>query len=111
MKALMKNGPDLSLRTFLVGSAGSALVMAFGGVVPAGCSRTALEQRQFSPTIWFEMNAKGKTVINITKAEMGQHVGTAIFQAVEVRIRDLPIRAENNIATLAARVKSLVETR
>jgi CO/xanthine dehydrogenase Mo-binding subunit len=34
----------------------------------------------------------------------GPAIGNAIFQAVGVRIRDLPIRAENVLAALAATV-------
>lgn len=47
-------------------------------------------------TLWFEMDASGITTVNITKAEIGQHVGTALAQALaeelDVRWEDVRIR-------------------
>ncbi len=47
-------------------------------------------------TLWFEMDASGITTVNISKAEIGQHVGTALAQALaeelEVRWEDMRIR-------------------
>jgi CO/xanthine dehydrogenase Mo-binding subunit len=46
--------------------------------------------------LWFEMDSNGVTTVNITKAEMGQHVGTALAQVLaeelEVRWEDVRIR-------------------
>jgi CO/xanthine dehydrogenase Mo-binding subunit/aerobic-type carbon monoxide dehydrogenase small subunit (CoxS/CutS family) len=46
--------------------------------------------------LWFEMDANGLTTVNITKAEMGQHVGTTLAQTLaeelEVRWEDVRIR-------------------
>ena len=36
----------------------------------------------FSPNIWFEINGAGDVLINIVRAEMGQHVGTSLAQIV-----------------------------
>lgn len=79
----------ISRRTFIAGSAGTGLVMGFGSLLP-GCSRedaakdigAAAMNRTFSPTVWFEMGSDGSTLINIAKAEMGQHVGTALARIV-----------------------------
>jgi CO/xanthine dehydrogenase Mo-binding subunit len=76
-------------RTFLATSAGAGLVMGLGVVMP-GCSRDqAVEEMavdgaslSFSPTVWFEVNGDGKVLVNIAKAEMGQHVGTALARIV-----------------------------
>jgi isoquinoline 1-oxidoreductase beta subunit len=47
-------------------------------------------------TLWFEMDTSGMTTVNISKAEIGQHVGTALAQALaeelEVRWEDMRIR-------------------
>ncbi|MCE5209656.1 MAG: 2Fe-2S iron-sulfur cluster-binding protein, partial [Chloroflexi bacterium] len=47
-------------------------------------------------TLWFDMDTAGVVTINITKAEIGQHVGTALAQALaeelEVRWEDVRIR-------------------
>ena len=79
----------ISRRNFLAGTVGTGLFMGLGAVLP-GCSRDAAvdeisatgASRSFSPTIWFEIDETGKVVINITKAEMGQHVGTALARIV-----------------------------
>ena len=79
----------VSRRSFLAGSVSTGLVMGLGTVLP-GCSReTAVEQvvatggsQSFSPAVWFEVSNKGDIVVNIAKAEMGQHVGTALARIV-----------------------------
>ncbi|MEL7296240.1 MAG: molybdopterin cofactor-binding domain-containing protein [Pseudomonadota bacterium] len=78
--------PPVSRRNFLAGSLGTSLVMGFGALVPAGCAREEIAKevanRTFSPNIWFEMGSDGATQINIIRAEMGQHVGTALARIV-----------------------------
>ncbi len=79
----------VSRRTFLASSAGAGLVMGFGTLLP-GCSREEAASdiaaggasRVFSPVVWFEVDSSGNTLINIAKAEMGQHVGTALARIV-----------------------------
>jgi CO/xanthine dehydrogenase Mo-binding subunit len=70
----------------MAGSIGGGLVMAFGGALGslglAGSARAELAAKRFSPTVWFEMDANGVTLINIAKAEMGQHVGTSLARIV-----------------------------
>ncbi len=78
-----------SRRTFLAGSAGASLVMGLGMVLP-GCSReeaakdiaSIAASRSFAPTVWFEIDSEGSVLVNIAKAEMGQHVGTALARIV-----------------------------
>ncbi len=47
-------------------------------------------------TLWFDMDASGIVTINVSKAEIGQHVGTALAQALaeelEVRWEDVRVR-------------------
>ncbi len=79
----------ISRRTFIAGSAGATLVMGLGVVLP-GCSREQAAsdiaadamRRSFAPTVWFEVDSKGGVLVNIAKAEMGQHVGTALARVV-----------------------------
>lgn len=84
-----------SRRGFLVGSTSAGLVMAFSGLTgcaedtPEGSAETAatsareaIEAQAFEPTVWFRVEPDGRTVINIAKAEMGQHVGTALARVV-----------------------------
>ena len=85
----LKNHAPVTRRTFLAGSVGTGLVMGLGSVLPGCSSEQAAEEmttagasRSFAPTIWFEMDSAGKVLVNITKAEMGQHVGTALARIV-----------------------------
>ena len=70
----------LSRRGFMVGMTAGTLTMGYalmGG--PLGIAEARAEGT-FSPNIWFTMNGDGNVVVNITKAEMGQHVGTPLAQ-------------------------------
>ena len=79
----------LSRRRFLASSASAGLIMTVGAVLP-GCSDEQAASdiavdgasRRFAPTVWFEIDAGGKILINIAKAEMGQHVGTALARVI-----------------------------
>ena len=81
----------MNRRTFLANSAGAGLVMSLGVVLP-GCGSDevitdmardqAAASRRFAPTVWFEIDGDGGIHINIAKAEMGQHVGTALARII-----------------------------
>ncbi len=86
----MKNKRQgLSRRSFIAGVAGSSLMMTMGSLV-SGCSSDQASKalasgdlsKVFSPNIWFEINGAGDVLINIVRAEMGQHVGTSLAQIV-----------------------------
>ena len=87
--ALQKQTRSISRRTFLAGTVGTTLVMGVGSML-AGCSREEAASdlaaqgasKRFSPTVWFEVDGTGGVLINIAKAEMGQHVGTALARVV-----------------------------
>jgi len=76
----------LSRRDFLIATAGAAGV-AFGFCpmlkaamdpgVPHGDPQSA-NGPQFEPTLWFAIAPDGTVTVNIIRAEMGQHVGTAL---------------------------------
>lgn len=90
MKFSDKQLPGVSRRTFLVGSVGTGVMMGFGLLsgcsddtqVPETSAARQLNQSAFSPTVWFEVAADGVVNVNIAKAEMGQHVGTALARIV-----------------------------
>lgn len=79
----------ISRRTFLAATAGTTVVMGLGAVLP-GCSKkdaatdlaATAASKKFSPVVWFEVDGTGAVNINIAKAEMGQHVGTALARIV-----------------------------
>lgn len=79
----------LSRRSFLAGSTATGLVMSLGAVLPGSTLAAVVKDvassggsKLFSPAIWFEVHDTGAIVVNITKAEMGQHVGTALARIV-----------------------------
>ena len=86
---LQKAEQGLSRRSFIAGIAGSSLMMSMGSLV-SGCSSDQASKalatgdltKLFSPNIWFEINGAGEVLINIVRAEMGQHVGTSLAQIV-----------------------------
>ncbi|WP_299073477.1 molybdopterin cofactor-binding domain-containing protein [uncultured Paraglaciecola sp.] len=72
-------------RQFLIGTVGTGLVMAFAPVLTSHSSQaaaTALAEKRFNPTVWFEIDQTGAILVNISRAEMGQHVGTALARIV-----------------------------
>jgi CO/xanthine dehydrogenase Mo-binding subunit len=62
-----------SRRTFLVGLAGAAVTFGF-----APGEAIAEEVGFFEPTIWYNIDRDGIVTVNVIRAEMGQHIGTAI---------------------------------
>lgn len=83
LKAL-KHKTTISRRNFMIGSVSGSLMMAFApGVMASTVSATeSLKNKVFSPTIWFEIKGSGEILVNISKAEMGQHVGSALARIV-----------------------------
>jgi len=87
--AMPKEKLAISRRTFLAGTAGTTLIMGLGSILP-GCSRDDAARdlaasgasKRFSPAVWFEVDGTGAVQVNIAKAEMGQHVGTALARIV-----------------------------
>jgi isoquinoline 1-oxidoreductase len=71
---------DLNRRTFLVGSTAAGL--AFGYVAASGLSDALAAPGKFEPTIWYSIAPDGKVTVMVGKAEMGQHVSSAMAQIV-----------------------------
>jgi isoquinoline 1-oxidoreductase beta subunit len=75
----------LSRRGFLVTSLGSGLAFGFAAPslaawnpTPADTSLPAADPSRFDPALWYSIDAEGIVTVNVIRAEMGQHVGTAI---------------------------------
>src|SRR5882672_1668606 len=73
---------DLKRRNFLIGS--SAAGLAFGYVAVSGVHgiSDALAAGKFEPTVWYSIAPDGKITVMVGKAEMGQHVSSAMAQIV-----------------------------
>ncbi|OHB26213.1 MAG: aldehyde dehydrogenase [Phenylobacterium sp. RIFCSPHIGHO2_01_FULL_69_31] len=67
--------PDASRRGFLVTVSATGALFALG-------QRAAQAADGFAPTIWYGIDHDGVVTVHIIRAEMGQHVGTAIARIV-----------------------------
>src|SRR5215475_15069346 len=67
--------PALSRRAFLVGMAGAAVTFGFA---PGRGTAQESGSSPFEPTIWYSVDRDGIVTVNIIRAEMGQHIGTAV---------------------------------
>ncbi len=90
----------LTRRQFMVvwAAAGASLVMGFS-VLPTlpGSAKEALAAGNCDPSLFISMEPSGTTTVHITKAEMGQHVGTGRAQSVaeELEVDRNDIRIES----------------
>jgi isoquinoline 1-oxidoreductase subunit beta len=67
-----------SRRGFLIGMAGTGFAFGFAGAEAGTNVAMAAPARAFEPTIWYGIDRDGIVTVNIIRAEMGQHVGTAL---------------------------------
>ncbi len=73
----------LSRRGFLIASAATGLVLAFArSAMGVDNPSEAAATGQFEPSIWYNISPEGIVTVNIIRAEMGQHVGTALARIV-----------------------------
>jgi len=76
----------LSRRDFLIRSAvttsGAVLAIGLGPTLTGPGAAQAAGTPAFTPSIWFTMLPSGQTIMHIVKAEMGQHIGTALAQVI-----------------------------
>jgi CO/xanthine dehydrogenase Mo-binding subunit len=73
----------MSRRGFLIGATGTGFTLAFAGAgLVLADPATAVAQHAFEPTIWYHIDQDGIVTVNIIRAEMGQHVGTALARIV-----------------------------
>ena len=77
----LRGSPDPSRRGFLIAIVGGGVMLGYarsGLAAPATDSPSDL----FEPTIWYGIDPSGIVTVNIIRAEMGQHVGTALARIV-----------------------------
>ncbi len=77
----LRGSPDPSRRGFLIAIVEGAVMLGYarsGLAAPATGSASDL----FEPTIWYGIDPSGTVTVNIIRAEMGQHVGTALARIV-----------------------------
>ena len=77
----LRGSPDPSRRGFLIAMVGGGVMLGYarsGLATPATGGASDL----FEPTIWYGIDPSGVVTVNIIRAEMGQHVGTALARIV-----------------------------
>src|SRR5580693_6380422 len=77
----LRGSPDPSRRGFLIAIVEGAVMLGYarsGLAAPATGSASDL----FEPTIWYGIDPSGTVTVNIIRAEIGQHVGTALARIV-----------------------------
>ncbi|HVJ09215.1 MAG TPA: molybdopterin cofactor-binding domain-containing protein [Acidisarcina sp.] len=74
----------LSRRSFLITMAGAGVVLGYArsGVdalesMASGAPEASSAGELFEPTIWYGISPAGDVTVNVIRAEMGQHIGTA----------------------------------
>ena len=85
MTKYKQNLDGITRREMLVGSAavGTGLVVGYSALPGlTGGAREAIAAGSWDHQLFLTMDGHGKATVHITKAEIGQHVGTALAQAV-----------------------------
>src|SRR5208337_2371224 len=70
--------PQASRRSFLIGMAGAGVNFCFRPAEGLAEATQPQATGAFEPTIWYSIGPDGIVTVNIIRAEMGQHIGTAI---------------------------------
>jgi isoquinoline 1-oxidoreductase subunit beta len=81
MPKLGDSRPGITRRGFLISATSVGFAMAFMRPVPGLAAGTGAAA-PFEPTIWYAIDRDGIVTVNIIRAEMGQHVGTALARIV-----------------------------
>jgi CO/xanthine dehydrogenase Mo-binding subunit len=82
-------GDPPSRRGFLIAIAGAGAMLGYARSSTASvefpmsrAQRVSSAGELFEPTIWYGIDPSGEVTVNIIRAEMGQHVGTALARIV-----------------------------
>jgi isoquinoline 1-oxidoreductase subunit beta len=87
-RASGQEGYTLSRRNFLIATIEGSIVLGYArsalaaAEFPLDARRTTTAGDLFEPTIWYSIGRDGRITVNIIRAEMGQHVGTALARVV-----------------------------
>src|ERR1700732_3111030 len=69
---------SLSRRGFLIGMTSAGVAFGFAPMEALGDAMPASPRGAFEPSIWYNIDRDGVVTVNVIRAEMGQHVGTAL---------------------------------
>src|SRR5690349_16179117 len=91
--------PNLSRRSFIVGTAATGLVLGYAAF-PNDKGSLAATAANFEPTAWYAIGNDGKIVVTVGKAEMGQHISSTMAQLIAEELesswKDMAIALASN---------------
>ena len=94
--------PNLSRRSFIVGTAATGLVLGYAAF-PDMRKSLAATPASFEPTAWYAIGNDGKIVVTVGKAEMGQHISSTMAQLIaeelEASWKDMSLALASNDPT------------
>ena len=76
----IENAP--SRRSFQIAATATGAMFGFAAQASASVIMGSVADSAFEPTIWYGIDKAGIVTVNVIRAEMGQHVGTAIARIV-----------------------------
>jgi isoquinoline 1-oxidoreductase subunit beta len=78
------NTPDLSRRSFLVGTATAGLALGYSALpeILGADSAFAATAANFEPSVWYAIAPDGLVTITCGKADMGQHIASTMAQII-----------------------------
>ena len=95
-----ENTKGVSRRGFMIGATSAGFTLAFvPSALLTAAPAQAMAQKLFEPTIWYAIAPNGEISVNITKAEMGQHVGTALARSLQKSWRLIELMHINHVDT------------
>jgi isoquinoline 1-oxidoreductase subunit beta len=74
--------PSISRRNFMIGMACAGVAFRFAPTETLAEASPASAGSAFEPSIWYSIDLDGIVTVNVVRAEMGQHVGTALARIV-----------------------------
>ena len=75
--------PSPDRRRFLIAAGAAGAAFGFAAAADAAVSLGPFAGAPaFEPTLWYAIDAHGVVTVNVVRAEMGQHVGTALARIV-----------------------------
>ena len=103
--------PSPDRRRFLIAAGAAGAAFGFAATAEAAISLGPYSGASaFEPSLWYAIDAQGTVTVNVVRAEMGQHVGTALARIVADDVEVARIESGDLIATPGldwARVMSL----
>ena len=75
--------PNPGRRRFLIAAGATGAAFGFAAAAEAAVSLGPYSGAPaFEPSLWYAIDAQGMVTVNVVRAEMGQHVGTALASHV-----------------------------